>query len=384
MCFYCLYSVSGMCIICLQPFQHLVCILKYPQTIKLLRLIMKILVIAPSWIGDVVMSQCLYKELHKIYDSCEIHVLAPKWCLPVLERMSEVSKTILMPIGHGEFNFIGRSQLAKILKLNKYDQAYILPNSWKSALIPFLARISIRVGWKGESRYFLINKILHNKNKYNLLIERYSALAYFRNKEIYNQAIKDLDMPSLKVEKLQQNDFSKFDIHNPSELIGICPGAEYGPAKKWPIEYYSQILQYYLDAHPQAEALILGSNKDTETGEKVISFLPKNQISRVKLLTGITSITEAIDLIACCKLIICNDSGLMHIAAAVKCKVVAIYGSTSTLYTPPLCKDSLIIESDEPCHPCFKRTCKYKTLNCLRKITPEIVISKIKNKWEKL
>lgn len=345
---------------------------------------MKILVVAPSWIGDLVMSQCLYKELLKVYPHCEIEVLAPQWCLPVLEKMSEVTKTILMPIGHGEFNFKGRLALAKILRNRKYDQAYILPNSWKSALIPFLAKIPKRIGWKGESRYFLINSMLKNKKKYGLLIEKYCALAYSDQSNNFSFNLPEISKPNLMVNSLTNDLYTKFNINEGSDFIGICPGAEYGPAKKWPAAYYANVVSFYLNSHPNSQALIFGSKKDIPTANEVMDNLPKEHLSRVKILAGSTTINEAIDIIATCKLILCNDSGLMHIAAAVGCKLVAVYGSTSTLYTPPLTSNALIIESQVHCHPCFKRECKFKTYECLHQISPEYVISQIQAKWKDL
>ena len=114
---------------------------------------MKILVIGPSWVGDMVMSQSLYKAIKANHPECELHVMAPAWCCALLERMPEVDKAITMPLGHGDFKLVARRRLGKQLAAEKYDQAIVQPNSMKSALIPWFARIPVRTGWKGESRY---------------------------------------------------------------------------------------------------------------------------------------------------------------------------------------------------------------------------------------
>lgn len=347
---------------------------------------MRILVVAPSWIGDLVMSQCLYKAIKAIHPDASIHVLAPKWCLEVLNRMPEVDRAILMPIGHGSFAIKARYVLGKNLKLANYDQAYVLPNSWKSALIPFFANIKKRTGWKGECRYLLLNDIRTNKTNFPLLVERYSALAYAKNDMKSNADITTILPPALITKNLPNPTllFSKFQILSTTNTLGLCPGAEFGPTKKWPVSYYAEITTRYLKKHSQAEAWIFGSSKDVETARQVVSFVPQELSPRIKILAGKTTIEEAIDLIANCKLVICNDSGLMHIAAAVNTKIVAIFGSTSTKYTPPQSPNALIIESDEPCHPCFKRICKQGTFACLNKISPDFVWQKIKERWSNL
>lgn len=124
---------------------------------------MKILIIGPSWVGDMVMSQCLYTEIKKLHPEAIIDVMAPGWCKPVLERMPEVNQALEMPLGHGDLNLLARYQLGKILRDDQYDHTYVLPNSAKSALVPFFAKIPVRTGWKGEMRYGLLNDLRNNK-----------------------------------------------------------------------------------------------------------------------------------------------------------------------------------------------------------------------------
>ena len=345
---------------------------------------MKILVIAPSWIGDLVMSQCLYKELKKLYLNAEIHVMAPKWCLDVLKRMPEVSKSILMPIGHGALDIKTRYTIGKKLRDEQYDQAYILPNSFKSALIPFFAKIPVRTGWLGEQRYFILTDIKKNKKDFPRRIERYTVLSHHDNEIRTSADIKDIPYPSLQTRPLNSDEcMQKFKIHTKSDVMGICPGAEYGLTKKWPPEYYAETAVKFLKKNSQREVWIFGSTKDAETAECIKQNIPDELADKVLILAGKTTIEEAIDLLAGCSIVICNDSGLMHISAAVGTRLVAIFGSTSTLYTPPTTTEdkALMIESTEECHPCFKKTCRFGSLSCLKKLTPDIVRQKINAKW---
>lgn len=349
---------------------------------------MKILVIAPSWIGDLIMSQCLYRTLKKMYPDGILHVMAPKWCISILSRMPEVDRAILMPIGHGEFNIKGRWQQGRCLSLTKYDLAIILPNSWKSALIPFFAKIPDRRGFKGEMRWGLINHIRKNKNEFPKLVERYTSLAYNNSQVKKNTDIPEILPPSLKVE---QTDsclmLKKFGIDINSRPLGICPGAEFGPAKKWPSKYYAEIIKKWILKFPQREVWLFGSKKDNETSNEIMQSIDTTDNivkNKIHVLTGYTTMEEAIDLLAVCKLVISNDSGLMHTAAAVNCKITAIFGSTSTSYTPPTTNNCLLIESKEPCHPCFKRQCRLGTFQCLKNISPDYVWNCITEKWKDL
>ncbi len=344
---------------------------------------MRILVIAPSWIGDLVMSQCLYMELKKIHPEAEIDVMAPKWCLDVLRRMPEVTDAILMPLGHGVFNLRERYRLGKELRTKHYDMAYILPNSFKSALIPFFAGIKYRRGWLGESRYFILSDYRKNKKDFPKLIARYTSLAHTNNEVKNEQDLKEIPTPKLKTIKPDaETAYSKFSINVNSPVLGICPGAEFGPTKKWPPEYYASIAEKYLSSDSHREVWIFGSNKDIKTAEELKENIPDNLHDRVHILAGLTTIEEAIDLLALCQFVICNDSGLRHVSAAVGVRVIAIFGSTSTLYTPPTTSNALLIESDEPCHPCFKKQCRYGTTACLKNLRSEMVWEKICNKWE--
>ncbi|SDH75006.1 heptosyltransferase-2 [Vibrio xiamenensis] len=337
---------------------------------------MKILIIGPSWVGDMVMSQSLYITLKKLHPDASIDVIAPAWCKPILERMPEINNAIDMPIGHGEFNFFGRRKIGKSLQ-GQYDHAYILPNSAKSALIPWFANIPKRTGWKGESRYVLLNDLRPNKKSFQFMVERYVALAYPKQQMQNSQSLGGLDKlprPKLTIDKNTQSEtLAKFGLQTDSDVIGLCPGAEFGPAKKWPENHYAEVAEFAVKNGKQV--WLFGSQKDLQTCESIKAQVSNSE--KVTVLAGKTSLIEAVDLLAACSTVASNDSGLMHVAAAVGCNVVAIYGSTSPKYTPPLAENVEIVHTDIECRPCFKRECRFNHLKCLTELSPQQVINGI-------
>ncbi|MGC6405173.1 lipopolysaccharide heptosyltransferase II [Bisgaard Taxon 45] len=305
---------------------------------------MNILVIGPSWVGDMMMSHSLYQTLKQQYPNCEIDVMAPNWCKPLLERMPEVRQAITMPIGHGAFALGERYRLGKSLR-NQYDMAIVLPNSLKSAFIPFFARIPIRRGWKGESRYFFLTDLRSNKKDYPMMVQRYIALG-FEKGQIPNAEDLPRPVPYLQIDAVaQQHTLKKFEkqtaLFAQRPIIGFCPGAEFGPAKRWPHYHYAKLAEMLIE---QGYAIrLFGSAKDEAVGEDIHQALPDTLRAYCVNLAGQTSLNEAVDLIADCVAVVSNDSGLMHIAAAVQRPLVALYGPTSPTYTPPLSDKAVII-----------------------------------------
>ncbi|MGF1910271.1 lipopolysaccharide heptosyltransferase II [Vibrio kasasachensis] len=337
---------------------------------------MKILIIGPSWVGDMVMSQSLYTTLKQQHPDAEIDVLAPAWCKPILDRMPEINQAIEMPLGHGDFNFLGRRELGKQLALNHYTHAYVLPNSAKSALIPWFAGIPSRTGWKGEFRYGLLNDLRPNKKVFQYMVERYVALAFDKSTMLTSVKLENCPHPKLTVDTKQQSSVcTTLGLSLEKPIVGICPGAEFGPAKRWPEQHYAEVAKQLIDSGNQV--WLFGSAKDQEVTNKIKSALSTEQQKSCFNLAGKTSLVEVVDLLAACHTVISNDSGLMHVSAAVGCNIVAIYGSSSPRYTPPLTKKLAMVHTDIECRPCFKRECPYGHLNCLKQLMPEKVISAI-------
>ncbi|HEO9036190.1 MULTISPECIES: ADP-heptose--LPS heptosyltransferase RfaF [Serratia] len=305
---------------------------------------MKILVIGPSWVGDMMMSQSLYRTLKAEYPSAEIDVMAPAWCRPLLARMPEVNQALAMPLGHGALELGERRRLGRALRANRYDRAYVLPNSFKSALVPFFADIPQRTGWRGEMRYGLLNDVrVLDKAAFPLMVQRYVALAYDKGRI---QRADDLPQPLLWP-RLQVNDAeiaetaAAFNLTDSRPIIGFCPGAEFGPAKRWPHYHYAALAQRLIESGYQIA--LFGSAKDHEAGEQIRAALQEDARDFCLNLAGKTQLEQAVILIASCRAVVSNDSGLMHVAAALNKPLIALYGPSSPDFTPPLSDKARVI-----------------------------------------
>jgi heptosyltransferase-2 len=329
-----------------------------------------ILVVGPAWVGDMVMAQCLFKLLKQRHPHVTIDVLAPAWSLPLLARMPEVSSSIVMPLGHGQFGLPERYRLGKSLRAKKYDQAILLPNSFKSALIPFFANIPVRTGWRGEMRYVVLNDVRTlDEKKYPLMIERFMALGLQSNEKLPSE----YPLPELQIsaetcaKALANHQLKKTE----QPILALCPGAEFGPAKRWPENYYAEVANAKLN---EGWAVwILGSPKDGPVAEQIMDLTQQRCVN----LTGRTKLEEAIDLLSLATVVVSNDSGLMHISAALRKPLVVVYGPTTAGFTPPLHDKAKILTLALECQPCFQRECPLKHHRCMIELRPERVINAI-------
>ena len=335
-----------------------------------LKKIQKILVIGPAWIGDMMMAQTLFKLLRLRNPHVQIDVLASGWTRQLLDRMPEVTNVIDMPLGHGAFGLGERRTLGKSLASKGYDQAIVLPNSFKSAFIPFFANIPLRTGWRGELRYGLLNDVrVLDKKRYPLMVQRYAALALPKNAAPLIQ----FPFPELHVDKSQLPQLlTKFALQLDRPLLIICPGAEYGPAKRWPENYFADVVNEKIRAGWQV--WLMGSAKDQHVTDAIRNLLLDEDRAHCHNLAGSTNLGEAIELMACADAVLSNDSGLMHIAAALQKPLAVIYGSTSPEHTPPLTKQVSIISNQIECSPCFERECPKVHHKCLRELMPQQVL----------
>lgn len=330
--------------------------------------IKKILIVGPSWIGDMVMAQALFKAIKADQPNAQIDVLALAWTKPLLDRMPEVHKAITMPISHGVFGWNMRKKLGHELRQQHYDQAIVLPNSWKSALIPWFANIPIRTAWRGEMRYGLINDIRTlDKSALALMVQRYVSLAYPASQS----SISPSYPTPLMVAKTVSKEF-QFPLTAQQQRVIFCPGAEFGPAKQWPATHYAELANTLIQQGWQL--LILGSEADKTIADEIIGHIdPVNQPSSFNLC-GKTQLSDAIDLLDTADLVVSNDSGLMHIAAALQKQLIAIYGPTSPSFTPPLADNAHIVQIEVDCGPCFQRTCPEQHHRCMRDISGKQVL----------
>ena len=330
-----------------------------------------ILIIGPSWVGDMVMAQSLFAALKQRYPHANIDVLAPEWTRPLLARMPEVREAISMPITHGVFGWKQRHQIGLSLRQKNYDQSIVLPNSWKSALIPWFANIPIRTGWLGEMRYGLLNDPRKlNKTALPLMVQRFVSLAHPASQA---HIAPEYSPPKMIAEAVAR----ERDPHRSSnqKRLVLCPGAEFGPAKQWPASHYAALGEQLTQQGWQV--LIMGSKADAVVGEEIAAGITdKNNVIN---LCGKTLLGEAIDLIATADQVVSNDSGLMHIAAALNRPLVAIYGPTSPAFTPPLSDNANLVQIDIECSPCFKRTCPLGHHKCMQELRPEQIFTQLQS-----
>ena len=323
------------------------------------------------------MAQSLFKTLKKNEPDCQIDIYAPGYTMPILERMPEITNKIVNPFEHGSFNLRKRYAEGKKLREGNYDCVIVLPNSMKSALIAAFAKIKDRRGFKGESRYLLLNNIRTNKNDFPLMVQRYVALAYDKEKVRTASDLPEFDYPRLLTQKLSTEKARELGLEFDRDALILGCGANYGPAKLWPVEYFAQVSDWWIKNGGMV--IGIGSKKDIPTVTGIYNNLSEESKAHFVDIAGKTNLTEALDIVGQSKAAVCNDSGLMHTVAAAGIPQVCIFGSTSTNYTPPLSEIAVCIESTEQCHPCFKRTCQYGTYACLKQITPQMVIDKLKN-----
>lgn len=329
----------------------------------------KILIIAPSWVGDAMLMQPMLLRLKQRHPDCHIDVLAPPWTAGLLHAMPEVSEVIINPFPHGALQLRDRYRLGKRLSYERYDQAIVLPNSLKSALVPFFAGIPVRTGFVGEMRYGLLNDARKlDKVALPLMVERFAQLA----ENIGERIARPLPDPRLEISAAQRDaTLHKLGLTLDRPVAIFCPGAEYGPAKRWPAPYFAEIAQR-LQRQGYAVWLI-GSAKDKEVADNIIAL----GNPECRNLCGSTDLGDAIALLSCAQLVISNDSGLMHLAAALDRPMLALFGSSSPQFTPPLSGLAQVIKLDIKCSPCFKRECPLGHFNCMRQLTPNLV-------WERL
>ncbi len=325
----------------------------------------RILIVAPSWVGDMVMAQTLLIRLKALYPDCRIDVLAPAWVLPLVDHMPQVRRGIASPFGHGQLRLIDRYKFARQFR-HQYDWAIVLPNSLKSALIPWFAGIPKRTGFVGELRYGLLNDARQlDKTRYPLMVERFALLAEPAGGEVR----RPVGLPRLQVAAAETTAARQaLQLNDSRPAIAFCPGAEYGPAKRWPTEHFAELAKMLAASGKQI--WIFGSGKDAELGEAICGKQTQHCVN----LCGRTKLSQALALMQTVEHVVTNDSGLMHVAAALGKPLTAIYGSSSPQFTPPLSDQAKIVSLNLSCSPCFKRECPLGHMDCLNKLTADQVL----------
>ena len=312
-----------------------------------------------------VLAQPLFRLLHQKHPGLALDVLAPQWTLPLLQRMPEVRRALPNPFDHGDLKLCERRRLGRRLAAESYDQAIVLPNSFKSALVPFFAGIPLRTGYVGELRRGLLNDTRRlDQHALPLIVQRFAALAGAAGEPLKHP----LPPAHLKIDESSRLAvLRKLALEPGPPVVALCPGAEYGPAKRWPAKYFAQLARHIKSRG--CDVWLVGSARDAVLGAE-INALAGDLCAN---LCGKTTLDEAIDLLASTRLVISNDSGLMHVATALAKPLVALYGSSSPAFTPPLSGSARILKLDLPCSPCFERECPLGHFNCMMQLTPDRV-----------
>jgi heptosyltransferase II len=325
----------------------------------------KILIVAPAWVGDMVMAQALFRLL-RATPEVVVDVIAPPWSVGLFARMPEVRRAIPLAAGHGEVVLARRWRLGRELRREAYTRAIVLPRSFKSALVPFFAGIPLRTGFRTELRQLVLNDLrVLDRGTLNQTVRRFLALGLPAG-----AALPEPPQPALRIDPANRNALlQRLGLKVSAPIVALLPGAAYGPAKQWPVEYFGELAR--LLRGQGKDIWVLGAAAERDLGERIRTAAGGG----VHNLCGETRLEDTVDLLSLVRVAVTNDSGLMHIAAAAGAHVVAIYGSSSPAFTPPLTERKTVLYLSIECSPCFERECPLGHLRCLRDISPERVAS---------
>lgn len=319
----------------------------------------KVLVVGPAWVGDMVLAEAAAANLRE--SGAAVHMLAPAATVPVAKRMPSVDAVHELNAGHGELALGQRRRVARALSREGFDQAIVLPNTLKSALVPWFARIPIRTGFRGEHRHGLLNDMRRlDPERQPTMVQRFVALSGGADRR-----------PRLTVDPANLDRQRRaLDLPQADRVVALCPGAVFGPAKRWPVKHFAEVAAYC--TKHGASVWLFGGETEKAACDAIAIRIPE-----ATNLAGRTDLASAIDLLSGADCVVANDSGLMHIAAALGRRVVALFGSTSPDFTPPLAADAITLREPQPCSPCLQRTCRFDHYKCLVDLVPARVIKAI-------
>ena len=323
---------------------------------------LRTLVISPNWIGDAVMAQPLLQLLRRQHPERPIDVLAPPSVAPVWRAMAEVDEVLETPFRHGALQLGERRKYARVLRARGYADSYVLPNTLKYALIPWMAGIPRRVGYKGEMRYGLVNVMHHDDTPPRPMVPFYAALA---------GSADPVPRPALVAnpEKFRAA-CERCGIDPQRPIVVFAPGAEFGPAKRWPARHFAALAREIIALEPRTQIALLGSPKDKEACGEITAITGTQQVFN---LAGVTSLDEAIAMIGGAAAVVANDSGLLHIASGLNRPVVALYGPTDPDHAPPFSDMARSLSLRLKCAPCKQRECPLGHQDCMQKMDAPMV-----------
>jgi heptosyltransferase-2 len=333
---------------------------------------MKILIVGPAWVGDMVIAHALVRTVRAESNAADVHMLAPPRTEPLARRMPGVTGTTVLPVDHGELGWGARRRVGRDLRERRFDRAIVLPNTAKAALVPLFADIPRRTGWRGEWRYGLLNDLRSlNEARYPRMIDRFVALGRDAGAVPTNDLLPQLTADPRRADEL----IGALGIAADAPVLALCPGAEYGPAKRWPPAHFAAVAAEHL--RRCGTVWLLGNRADAPACSAIVAALPLALRARAFDLAGRTNLLDAVDLLARATQVVTNDSGLMHVACALGVPVVAVYGSSSPDFTPPLSRRARVVRDALPCSPCFERVCPLGHTDCLNGLAPERVVREL-------
>ena len=328
----------------------------------------RILVISPNWIGDAVMAQPLLARLKEQHPERPIDVLAPPAVAAVWRAVLEVDTVLETPFRHKALQLRERWKYAQVLRARGYGEAYVLPNTLKYALIPWLAGIPKRVGYKGEMRYGLVNVMHFDEQPPRPMVPFYAALANAPHAPLSPSPRPRLAVPDERIAAA----CARLGIAGDATLVAFAPGAEFGQAKRWPPRHFAALARAIVEQDPAARIVLLGSPKDRATCDEVLA-LAGDAAPRMLNLAGQTRLDEAIAVIARCAAMVANDSGLLHIASSLNRPVIALYGPTDPDHAPPFSDIARSLSLRLDCSPCRQRECPLGHHDCMEKMEAPLV-----------
>ena len=340
----------------------------------------RILIRATNWVGDVVMTLPALEAVRESFPKSTIVVLARPWVMPLFESHPMVDG--VMPVGKGKGPFSGPTDILNAafqIRRRGFDMAILSQNAFEAALIAYLGGIRYRVGYNTDHRRLLLSHAVirddqimnaHQVEYYLSLIKAIGLDARSKDPELFvSKEQEEKARPLLSENGVEQDDF----------ILGMSPGAIYGPAKRWPPERFAVIGDMAVDRWG-AKVMIFGSSQEKDICASVSTAMNHPSIN----LCGGTELGELIALIRKCNLFVTNDSGLMHIASALKVPLVAVFGSTNPVATGPRGPGSRIVLHQADCAPCMRPECS-RDFKCMLSIEPEDVWNELltlKNEME--
>ena len=314
------------------------------------------------------------RAIRKRFPNAHVSLLAKPWVVPVFENSEHIDQLLLYDDKGRHKGILGKFRLARDLKKYHFDAAILLQNAFEAALITFLADIPIRIGYDTDVRQLFLTHAVSCTNE----IKKKHQTGNYLN-IIHQKKIKE-DNRELYLRLNQRDRFQSEKILLDQQLslddkiVGINPGATYGPAKQWPFDRYARLADK-IQTFTKAHIIIFGGPNDRNLGKKISQKMQYRPID----LSGKTSLGEAMALIERCDLFITNDSGLMHVAAALDVPLIAVFGSTNSITTGPLSQNSRIVQVPLECSPCLRPECPKGHLNCMDQISVEMVFNVVKD-----